>query len=84
LRAREEIERYHDNIITREAYKHTGLKSWKNSGVSSVERAVEKAQEELRAFMRKFIYETENFTPKNEDEKTFGTLNGTQFELVKR
>jgi RNA polymerase sigma factor (sigma-70 family) len=68
LRAREEIERYHDFVISREAYKHTGLKSWRTSGVSSVERAVEKAQEELRAFMRKFIYETENFIPKNEDE----------------
>jgi RNA polymerase sigma factor (sigma-70 family) len=44
LRRCAEIKRYHDDIISREAYCHIGLNRWKVSGVSSVERAVEMAE----------------------------------------
>jgi RNA polymerase sigma factor (sigma-70 family) len=44
LRECEEIAKYHDEIISREAYHNTGLTAWKTSGVSSVERAVEMAE----------------------------------------
>jgi RNA polymerase sigma factor (sigma-70 family) len=44
LRECEEIARYHDDIISREAYHYTGFNAWKTSGVSSVERAVELAE----------------------------------------
>ncbi|MDR0986521.1 MAG: sigma-70 family RNA polymerase sigma factor [Ruminococcus sp.] len=44
LRKIDKLERYHDDIISHEAYHHTGLNAWKTSGVSSVERAVEMAE----------------------------------------
>jgi RNA polymerase sigma factor (sigma-70 family) len=44
LKQIDEIARYHDDIISREAYHHNGLAAWKKSRVSSVERAIEKAE----------------------------------------
>jgi RNA polymerase sigma factor (sigma-70 family) len=54
LRKHKEIARYHDDIIFREAYRNTGFTAWRTSGISSVERAIEKADREIQELLGKW------------------------------
>jgi RNA polymerase sporulation-specific sigma factor len=45
LRGYTTLQAFHDEVLTHWAYKHTGLKAFRETGYSSVERAVEKADE---------------------------------------